>query len=392
MVLSNKSIEISNMFFLFANVVYIVALKLQYQMISKSNSQTRIFQHVLFWSIAFVFLLLIIFVGSGFRNVFQFKPLFITLVFNLCFGAAVYTNLYLLMPLFLKKKRFVTYGILLLITVGIVSVFIDFLLVYPFKHFLGQVELFEKLSVEVCVNFVIFTFVYVGVTTFLSLIREWFTLQKISVKLKDAEKAKLEAELKILKTQINPHFLFNTLNNLYSLTLDKSDKAPDLVLKLSDMMRYILYECSDKFVPLEKEVAFLQGYFDLQRIRLDEAIPLSFEIKGEIAGKTIAPLLLEPLIENAFKHGVYRKNSGGFVAIVFNLEEENIIGIEIKNKKESQWDEENKKEGGIGLQNVKRRLDLLYPKKYQLDIDDQENEFTVQLKIKINSKNLYKTE
>ncbi len=355
-------------------------------MISKSNSRNRILQHVLFWAVAVIFWLLTIFIASEFKNVIRFKPLFVTFIFNLCFAVAVYANLYILMPLFLKKKRFFVYGFLLLFSIGVVALVIDFLLVYPFHNFLGESEFFQEISIEGCLNFMIFTFVYVGTTTFLSLMRDWFTLQRVSVKLKDAEKEKLEAELKILKAQINPHFLFNTLNNLYSLTLDKSDKAPDLVLKLSDMMRYILYECNDKFVSLEKEVAFLQNYIDLQRIRLDEAIPVSFQIVGETANKSIAPLLLEPLIENAFKHGVYRRNSGGFVDIIFRLENKNSMEINIRNKKEPQWEDANKSQGGIGLQNVKRRLDLLYPKAYQLNVIDEETEFAINLKINIGNR------
>ncbi len=357
-------------------------------MISRDNSRARILQHVLFWSIAVIFWLLTMFIASEFKNVLRLKPLLITLIFNFCFAASVYINLYLLMPLFLKKRRFLTYGLLLLMLVGLVALFLNFLLAYPLSNFMTKGEFDHQISFNIWVNFVIFNFVYVGTTTFLSLIRDWFTLQKISAKLKDAEKEKLEAELKILKTQINPHFLFNTLNNLYSLTLDKSDKAPDLVLKLSDMMRYILYECNDKFVPMEKEVAFLQSYIDLQRIRLDEAVPVSFEIIGETSDKEIAPLLLEPLIENAFKHGVYRKNSGGFVDIIFRLDKKDAIEIEIKNKKEAQWEEQHKAKGGIGLQNVKRRLDLLYPKEYQLNVIDGDTEFLVDLKINLSNREI----
>ncbi len=358
-------------------------------MISTFNSRTRVLQHILFWTTAVIFWLLIIFIGSDFKNVIRFKPLLLTLTFNICFAIAVYNNLYVLIPLYLKKRRFFTYSAFLLITVIFVSFLIDVLLVYPFRGLLGEEQFFKKVSFDEAINFMFFTFVYVATTTFLSLIREWFTLQKISAKLKDAEKEKLEAELKILKTQINPHFLFNTLNNLYSLTLDKSDKAPDLVLKLSDMMRYILYECSDKYVLMKKEIAFLQGYIDLQRIRLDEAIPVSFQINGNVENKKIAPLLLEPLIENAFKHGVYRKNSGGFVNIIIQLEKADSIEIEIRNKKEEHLEENKEVKGGIGLQNVKRRLDLLYPKKYQLNVINKGDEFVVKLHINSMNSSIY---
>nr|WP_320117138.1 sensor histidine kinase [uncultured Marinifilum sp.] len=350
----------------------------------KSISRSRIVYHIIFWIVAFTFWLFTMFVASNFKNVLKIEPVLMTFVFNLCFALAVYFNLLVLLPYLFKKQKFFLYIISLLGIVSLAAFVIDFLLVYPLSKFVQGEKFFEELTFVVWVNFAFFTLIYIGITTFLSLMREWFVLQKISIQLKDIEREKLEAELKALKSQINPHFLFNTLNNLYSLTLDKSDKAPNLVLKLSDMMRYILYECNDRYVLLEKELDFIRNYLDLQKIRLDEAIPVKMEVKGNTAQNEIAPLLFEPLIENAFKHGAYGKNNNGFVNILFNFEETNKMELTIENRFDKSWSNEKNENKGIGIKNVSRRLELLYPEKHSLDIQENGSMFIVILSIDLS--------
>ncbi|MDM8162095.1 histidine kinase [Labilibaculum sp. K2S] len=350
----------------------------------KKISPSRIAYHILFWVLAFTFWLFTMFVASNFKNILRLEPVLMTFVFNLCFAVAVYFNLLILIPLLFKRQRFFLYVISLLGVISLAAFFIDFLLVYPLGQFVQGEQFFEELTFVVWFNFAFFTFIYIGVTSFLSLMREWFVLQKISFQLKDIEKEKLEAELKALKAQINPHFLFNTLNNIYSLTLDKSDKAPSLVLKLSDLMRYILYDCNDRYVLLEKELEFIKNYLDLQKIRLDDSIPVKMEVKGDAARSKIAPLLFEPLIENAFKHGAYGKNNGGFVNILFNFEDKNHIELSIENRSEHGWNKENEKNSGIGIKNVIRRLELLYPEKHRLEIKDEDSLFKISLQIDLS--------
>ena len=350
----------------------------------KTISRSRIIYHILFWGVGFTLWLFTMFVASNFKNVLKFEPVLMTLVFNLCFAAAVYFNLYVLLPYLFKKQRFFLYVLSLLGVVSFAAFIIDFLLVYPLNTFVQGEKYFEELTFVVWFNFAFFTLIYIGITTFLSLMREWFVLQKVSVQFKDIEREKLEAELKALKAQINPHFLFNTLNNLYSLTLDKSDKAPSLVLKLSDLMRYILYECNDRYVLLEKELEFIRNYLDLQRIRLDERIPVKMEVKGSASQNKIAPLLFEPLIENAFKHGAYGKNKDGFVNILFNFEDKDQVELFIENRIDENWQPEEKNAHGIGINNVIRRLELLYPGKHKLDIVENGNLFTVALQIDLS--------
>ncbi|BAX80733.1 sensor histidine kinase [Labilibaculum antarcticum] len=353
----------------------------------KKITRSRVAYHIIFWVIAFTFWLFTMFVASNFKNILRLEPVLMTFVFNLCFAVAVYFNLLVLIPALFKKQKFFLYSIALLACISLSAFFIDFLLVYPLGQFVQGDQYFGKLTFVVWFNFAFFTFIYVGVTSFLSLMRELFMLQTISFQLKDIEKEKLEAELKALKAQINPHFLFNTLNNIYSLTLDKSDKAPNLVLKLSDLMRYILYDCNDRYVLLEKELEFIRNYLELQIIRLDDRIPVKMVVKGDTARYKIAPLLFEPLIENAFKHGAYGRNNEGFVNILFDFEDKNNIELSIENRSEGEWTKERENNSGIGIKNVIRRLELLYPDKHRLEIKDENNLYKVTLQIDLSEPN-----
>jgi LytS/YehU family sensor histidine kinase len=156
---------------------------------------------------------------------------------------------------------------------------------------------------------------YVGITSFLKLIKDWLSLQDINLKLVKIEQQKLEAELKTLKSQLNPHFLFNSLNNIYSLSLIKSDKVPELILKLSDLMRHIIYESKENYIPIEKELEFVNNFIELQRIRTSDKTKINYRINGIIPSAKIAPLLFEPFIDNAFKHGLPGTVNSDFINI-----------------------------------------------------------------------------
>jgi hypothetical protein len=201
---------------------------------------------------------------------------------------------------------------------------------------------------------------------------------KINSRLKLAEKQKVNAELSYLKAQINPHFLFNTLNSIYSLAIEKSDYTATAVLKLSGMMRYVITDVNNKFVPLEKEISYLSDYIELQKIRLDNAIKLDYFVLGDTTNKEIAPLVLISFIENAFKYGV-------------NAEENSEIKIQITITKAylhlSIFNNKvhihpiNVKKSGLGIENTKQRLHLLYPGNHKLTIKDAKNTFSVLLSL-----------
>jgi len=188
-----------------------------------------------------------------------------------------------------------------------------------------------------------------------------------------ADKAK--AELTSLKNQINPHFFFNTLNNLYGLAVEKSDQAPAMILKLSDIMRYTIYEGREEYVPLGEEVTYLEDYIYLHKIRYQKQVDISFTKDLQHAHK-IAPLLLVVPLENAFKHGVESLAGQAFIELSLHTTAEHIF-FRIHNN----YEPNEQEKGGIGLENLKKRLELMYPKQHQLKITQTENTYTLSLEI-----------
>jgi LytS/YehU family sensor histidine kinase len=190
-----------------------------------------------------------------------------------------------------------------------------------------------------------------------------------------------EAELKLLKSQLNPHFLFNTLNNLYGLSVMKSDKLPSLMLKLSDLLRYSLYETKETYVPLEKEIKYLENYMSLEKIRLEDKTEIRFDKTGNFSDKKIAPMLLIVFVENAFKYLEVSKDKLSKVKVNLKTEENKLIFNCENTFDETEIIKQNLEAGksGIGLQNAKKRLDLIYPNKHQLTIKKENENYVVQL-------------
>ncbi|MEE9362545.1 MAG: histidine kinase [Cellulophaga sp.] len=201
--------------------------------------------------------------------------------------------------------------------------------------------------------------------------------QKHLLKLNEQKKT---AELSALKNQLNPHFLFNTLNNLHALVLNKSDQSSNVIQKLSNILDYILYRCNDNYVPLEKEIELLEDYIVLEKIRYGNRMAITFD-KKNITDAKIAPLLLLTFIENAFKHGVSQELN--LATIKIKIEQlENQIVFNIENSKPSTIGNNTKKNNAIGLQNIKKQLKLLYPDAFDLNITTNNSSFNVNLKLR----------
>lgn len=201
---------------------------------------------------------------------------------------------------------------------------------------------------------------------------------RISNRWRKTEEEKLHAELSYLKLQMNPHFLFNTLNNIYSLALEKSDKTAAAVVKLSGMMRYVISETEHDFVPLGKEIGYIRSYIELQQIRYGDSIRLSVDISGDTAGKKIAPLLLIPFIENAFKYGVNAEEDS-VIDVQIAVENDELHLLVVNNKVYTEYSGEMKT--GLGIGNTRSRLQLLYPSKHILVMNDNDKQFSVSLKL-----------
>ncbi len=330
----------------------------------------RVVYHSLFW----LCYILVIVLYKGWEDGYMF--VFINeLIKSFFYGIAVYFNIYYLIPNYLSQTRFATYSLLLVVLVIIITP--PSMLSLYFRFF-NQPE-FQAGVLDAQPAMFIMTFLILGISTILKIITDWIRHQTVK---RELERQTMRSELRFLKSQINPHFLFNTLNNLYALTLKKSDKAPEIVLKLSEMMRYMLYECNERRVPLRKEVNYIRNYLDLERLRQGKNARIEFELEGSVQQQKIAPLMFIPFLENSFKHGL-NQVAEGFVRIHIEIEEQK-LRLEIENSKPT-LPKINHRSGGIGLQNVQRRLDLLYPEQYELSIDNHPETYIVQLKIDLDA-------
>ena len=190
---------------------------------------------------------------------------------------------------------------------------------------------------------------------------------------------RLMAELQLLKSQVHPHFLFNTLNNLQSLIIQRSDQAPEMAQRLHALTKYIMVECKKEEIPLQNEIAILRDYIGLQKVRYDERLSVAFQVHGDVDGLSISPLLLMPLLENSFKHGVSRQVNDCWIRLDIHCEKKGLC-VQVSNSREETVRAEDYT-GGIGLQNIRKRLDLLYEKDYDLAIVPEKDSFSVRLQL-----------
>ena len=346
--------------------------------ISIKITQSILFQHIVFWTVL-IFSIFLLFFGLGGFSFTAFSSIHILSTFITIFyiAVAVYINLLLLIPRFLKRKKYISFSLLELL--NIIAFFLLNFFTSVFLEYKLSVINYKVILIEFIYEFILIT-LFISITSFLKFLRDWIDYQEDSIKFKETQRQKLEAELKLLRGQINPHFLFNTLNNLYALSLDKSEKTPGMILHLSDLMRYMLYECRDDSVQIDKEINFIKNYLALEKIRIGEKANIDIKIMGNTNSQQITPLLFIPFIENAFKHGVNKQLNNSFIKILFDLEKPGIVKFIIENTKDNKEHAVvDKKYSGIGIENVKKRLSLLYPEKYSLKITDNQNIFRVEL-------------
>ncbi|MDX1941442.1 MAG: histidine kinase [Saprospiraceae bacterium] len=330
--------------------------------------RNRALQHVLFWSLSFYILLRFF----AYSEEIATSDVVYTALFHISLLVVVYINLLILIPYLLRNGKYLLY-ILFLAIILIFGVWLNELTfnhlgdwLFPGYYFISYYE-WKDLSQ--------FMLVYLSSSTLLKLSKAWFWLQEAERRLEQLQSEKKEAELSALKAQLDPHFLFNSLNSLYSLALDGDVRTPAAILKLSDSMRYMLYECNAPQVSLAKELAYLQNYLDLQELRNSKADSFQFETNIYNNKLQIAPLLFIPFVENAFKHG--ERNS---IRIQLITKEKELL-FSVENHKKNKQPELNEHHNGIGLQNIRRRLELLYPGKHQLKLIDNEAIFHIYLKL-----------
>lgn len=349
----------------------------------QKTTSIRIVSHLLFWIIVGFFYFLVFSWNSEMREV---SIIFSAGLLPIAIMVTYFFN-YTLVPKYLWKKRFGRFYLLsfytLLVSTWLSFLIVSFVLVYILnkKAFIVPAALHPELQV-ISLNFIIFLAIAIKQVK-----RAFYINQEKN----ELEKTKLttelklkEAELKLLKAQIHPHFLFNTLNNLYGLTIEKSDEAPNLVLRLSEILDYILYRCDEKKVLLSEEIANLINYIEIEKIRYSEKLKLELNFPKDTSNLKIAPLIILPFIENAFKHGVSKYPGIAFVKINIDIKEKILI-VRVENTKNPTAAALDNYSKGIGLMNVRKRLNLTYPEKYILNIDEKDETFLVNLTLELEN-------
>jgi len=325
----------------------------------------RLYRNVAFWFFYFLLQIFFLFKSNAQPFLLTFIKIIVLDVVSLA-GAAYIHNLYLL-PKFLNEKKYVKYAVLLVILLC----FFAYLRSILSGVLLLHEEMGTYLTQVVAIAFIVIMF-SLSLFTY-----QWFDSYN---QRRDFENKSLQTELNILRAQINPHFLFNTLNNIYSLSLKKSDFAPEAILRLSEIMRYMLYDCNGAEVSLNKELQYIRNYLDLERLRLRNDNLIQYEIENDENGLKIAPLLLIPFVENCFKHGVLNDENSPLKIKIYTSNNQLFFQSSNKINFNKKSDESS---GGIGLYNINRRLELLYKNKYSLSNEKKENIYFTNFKLEL---------
>ena len=289
--------------------------------------------------------------------------------------ALSYLNYFYLLPRFLVHKNLWKYLLEFIIPFIVIVTLHIFLKRYIYAD-VGESRkfLYSKKFIFQHASITLFIAIFVGMLKFAE---DWLALE---AKRKELENEKLTAELTFLKAQINPHFLFNTLNNLYYLAFTNSPNTTEVIAKLSQMMRYMIYDSNHEKVQLTKEIEYIENYISLEKLRLNNEIPINFEVEGNVNQAKIVPLILITFLENAFKHGVSNNSTDAYIKLKVAVKNNELI-YTVENSKLTA---KNHEKSGIGLQNVNRRLALSYAHKHQLEVCDEENDYKIRLSLDIS--------
>ncbi|MBQ4821647.1 histidine kinase [Aquimarina sp. MMG016] len=346
--------------------------------------------HLLFWFV-YHYMWWAIGIGSAKEaaiNIF-FSPYTTKFLFYFIFqAAAVYFNLYYLIPKYLEKRKYLTYlfffGLTILITVLIIT---SGYFVTAYVANATVTELFGDQTFMKLVKSSPLSSTLASMTLAMSikLAKNWIKSQQRQQLL---EKEKVETELKFLRSQFNPHFLFNTINSIFVLIHKNPDMASESLANFSDLMRYQLYECNEAKIPLNKEINYLKNFIELGKLRLDNTVKVTTNIEEQIYGDvSIAPFILMPFVENAFKHVSQNQDQKNWISIHLRFSEEKVV-FKVENtviKHTENNVDDLMKDSGIGLKNVQRRLDLVYPDQYELFIEKTREIYKIKLELQLNA-------
>lgn len=334
-------------------------------------SLRRVGYHIVFW--LFVFALFAFLYGH--RNANYLDKLILQIRFAAFEISFVYFTLYYLIPKFLLKKKLFQFSSLFIIVLFLT------LLLEAFAMIIMDVEKVDLDFVLRNITSSSFywlalenTFVVILAVT-IKFLKNWYLDQ---IEKTELEKKQLESELELLKSQVNPHFLFNTLNNINTLVFIDQQKTYDSIIKLSELLRYMIYETKADKVFLKDEIAYLKNYVELQRIRFHEESFIDFQVNGDLSKIMIAPMLFIPFVENAFKYCKKENDIHPGISITINVSPDKILFKIWNYIKNTKFEHQT---GGVGIENTKKRLNLVYPKKHRINISDDGRKFIVELEL-----------
>lgn len=297
--------------------------------------------------------------------------------------AATYFTMYYIIPRYFLKKKYVAATLLtitIILLAGFIQRFLDYYVFYPIYAY--EFMAGSPFNIPKSIKNVLSIYPAVALGAFIKITKHFYNEESKSQELRQQ---KLQAELNFLKGQIHPHFLFNTLNNLYALTLKKSENSPEVVLKLSELLSFMLYECNSRTVPLSKELKLIENYIALEKIRYDDRLTITYKTEGDVSQNQIPPMLLLPFVENAFKHGTSDSIDEVWVNIHIQVDDRSLsLSVENSNGYDTVEKNEFEYQKGIGLKNVRRRLELLYEDHYTLETNDTEDQYAVSLTIELD--------
>lgn len=327
--------------------------------------------HILFWMLYY---LLWVQIYKDFYTRLS-DLLMITMVYAIAHATLFYTIQYAFIPRMLKRKKILVF---IAACLGLVVTMV--ILMYVAFGLILQKEVYERFNDQAFFFMVSIGLSNVFMTTLLisiKALKDYIRNQRIYER---REKQRLEAELQYLKAQVNPHFLFNTINSVYVLINHNPAKASDTLIKLSDLLRAQLYDFGVDRIPIEQEINYLNNYIELEKLRKTEKLLVEVKLSETVNGFSIAPLMLMPFVENCFKHVSAPAGEKQTITISLHCQNSTLSAVFI-NTKDPHYPKPQLTPGGIGLKNIKRRLDLVYPKQHQLEIKDHEDRFEVLLKL-----------
>jgi len=329
--------------------------------------------HLSFWVLYFSYRIYDLYEYLGLEKAIMFTGL--PMLFNLM---ASYIHYFFVLPILFRDKKWSTYLVWLLALLMSITCFRIVVENPVFARIASNENYYKTIKLTRVVSTVWDTMAFLIFTGMIRFVLDWFVLEN---KKKQLENEKLVAELNYLKSQINPHFLFNTLHNLNYLVYSGSKNATEVIIKLSNIMRYMIYEAGKEHVLLSSEIDYMNDYIHLESIRLNQSFQLDFHVHGPGENTKIAPLMLITFLENAFKHGVSDQETNCWIKVNLIISDAQLM-YQVSNKK-VKANSQNKLKSGFGLDNVKKRLELSYPSKYLLKVNDNEETYNIDLTLQL---------